>query len=127
MPKWEYRRLFVWIPFAPSTANLDVRKDDRGWYIEFKDSVHPAATLFRSKLYAGGKSRTRLPLNPDREWENVHGSELVTWDDHEEWADLAMEVISRLGEDGWELAGIHPNYPWVDGFSGFYIFKRPQD
>ncbi len=116
-PRWEYRRLVVW-PKNQAT----VEKDNRGPYLEYSERGDLGSYLFQSKLDAERGTATRLPLNPGREWENVPYHELVTWDDEAEWADLAMEVISRLGQEGWELAGMHIR----SESEGFYFFKRPQ-
>ena len=74
-------------------------------------------------LYAGGSRPTRLPLNPTRDWSSIPQYERLAWDGDAGWADLAIDVIAKLGEDGWELAGTDPI---DDSFSSVYhIFKRP--
>ena len=123
MTKWEYQRLVVWEDY-PELVN----KDGRGWYVEWKDrSRDTAYFLLSSNLYPGGGTPTRLPLKPEHDWAKVPARELFTWEEDAGYADLAMELINRLGAAGWELAGIQiaESSSMGSKSSHFWILKRP--
>lgn len=122
MTKWEYRKLVCWhlrlTNLSGGPIIRGVAKDDRGWYWD-TDGYWRDGDLgqsLKSKLYAGGSTPTRLPLNPAQDWQNVPPTEQVTWAEDEGYADVAMDVMNKMGTEGWEL---------VLGDGMDYIFKRP--
>ncbi len=121
MQRWQYKRLFVWT----LVRNLGVLlQGPVGWYLECGNNIpdDPLRGLLHDYFYAGGSSPTRLLLNPARDWKTSR-YERLAWDEDAGWADLAIDIMAKLGVDGWELVGTDPI---SEEFSSvFHIFKRP--
>lgn len=119
MTKWEYRKLEV---FTLSGGLMVgdrpiIGRDERGWYWDtYKEWRERLSKSIKSGLYAGGQTPTRLPLNPTRKWNGFGLGETLIWDEEAGYADLEIEVMNKLGAEGWELAHVKP---------GEYVFKRP--
>ncbi len=77
MVQWLYFYLTVFrFGYAYTAPNYKVGKEPDGRrYLDNLDT-HVAHTLY-DKLYAGGKTPTRLPLSPQRNWERIFGNLLV--------------------------------------------------
>lgn len=132
MTRWLYKRVMVWALIGDGEGNYTPRRDVRGWHLDtgggsFRWSGQPDLFL-RNKLYAGGRSKTRLPSNRDRDWSQIERAEWLAWDDDGGHLDLAMEVVAKLGFEGWELAGIQLGSLSVEQWPiSYYVFKKPAE
>lgn len=124
MTKWLYRRLMVW-----SHRGEQYEKDGAGWYVAcwWRERVSFRDLLFTVASPTAKRDVRRLSLNPERNWEKVSSYEWLAWDEEAGHADLAMEVVSRIGLEGWDLAGIQLGSGDSGWPSSYYIFKKPAE
>ena len=128
MPRWSYRHVEVFRAgghSAKSAIAKLTRVRDEGTYLYV--SGNRKDRLFDRQIKDG------LLLNPQRDWGTIlHADEnsfragkesvmlrqeVFAWDDDAGYADLAIEIINKLGSQGWELVGIDQER---------YIFKRAE-
>lgn len=108
MQQWLYRRVLVFYhPRKP-------KHKGENWWAESPYTSSPVAKLLPNGFPA--------PLSPLRDWSQCSSLGWLAWDEDFEYADHLDDVLSSLGQHGWELVAIEPRRE--SDHASYYVFKR---